>query len=296
MKLFLLIAALALPAGGAYAQPAENELSVEKGRVLAEIEAQASYASPGRDMKGFSAAGRSAALLRILEEGISGRLPGDGGRRRLIDAVWALGELGGPGVEPALHRALNSADSTTRLNIAAALAKIYARSGAGGRKAAAGPDLAAAAAHLEPGDILFRKGYFGLLNPVVGAQTVGHVGIYAGVENGEPLVIEGWVPVRKAPLEKFIGGWPFYGNYTTAPEPDARQRGLVLKFAQAQLGKVYDYVHTAQKGPLSFDCVGLAEAAYEYAGLNPTPDGFETGWGWPLTPTEQYEHTVPNFR
>ena len=295
MKLLLLLAALALPAAGAYAQPAENELSVEKERVLAEIEAQASYASPGQAMKSFSAAGRSVALLWVLEEGISGRLPGDGGRRRLIDAVWALGEIGGPGTEPALYRASSSADRTTRLNIAAALAKLYARAGSGGRRAAAIQDLAAAVAHMEPGDILFRKGYFGMLNPVIGAQTVGHVGVYAGMENGEPMVIEGWVPVRKVPLEKFLSGWPFYGNYTTSPKPGAAQRGLVLKFSEAQIGKVYDYVHTAQKGPLSFECVGLAEAAYEYAGLNPTPDDFETGWGWPLTPTEQYEHTVPNF-
>lgn len=296
MRSLLLAVVLALPAAGANARSSENaaELSVDKERVLAEIEAQAADALRGPFFKNSAPAGRSAALLRVLEAGNSGRPSGDEGRRLLIDAVWALGETGGPGAEAALYRVLNSADRTTRLNVAAALAKLRAGDGSG-RKTGAIQDLAAATAHLEPGDILFRKGYFGLLNPAVGARTVGHVGIYSGMENGEPMVIEGWVPVRKATLEKFLNGWPFYGNYTTAPKPDAAQRGLVLKFAQAQLGKVYDYVHTAQKGPLSFDCVGLAEAAYEYAGLNPTPDDFETGWGWPLTPTEQYEHTVPNF-
>jgi hypothetical protein len=38
------------------------------------------------------------------------------------------------------------------------------------------------------------------------------------------------------------------------------------------------------------DCVGFTEHCYEYAGGNPTPDEFETGAGWPLTPREQRDH------
>lgn len=288
MRKLLFAAALAANAAGAWAQSydAAAELETDKGRMLAGIKAQAA-AVPGLLVK---SPGPASALERAVYAGAEGLLPGDEGRRLMIDAVWALGETGGPGAEAALDAAFEPADRTTRLNITAALAKLRSRA-----KVPSAEEFAAAAAHMEPGDIVFRKGYFGLLNPFIGARTVGHVGVYAGVENGKPMIIEGWVPVRKAPLEEFAAGWPFYGNYTTLPKPTAAQREQVLKYSLAQLGKAYDYLHSGQKGPLSFDCVGLAEAAYESAGLNPTPDEFETGWGWPLTPTEQYEHTFPNF-
>lgn len=68
-----------------------------------------------------------------------------------------------------------------------------------------------------------------------------------------------------------------------------------MDYVRAQLGKGYDMAHNVQKGPGKFDCVGLAEAAYEAAGLNSTLDEFEAGWSGPLTLTEQYEHAVPNF-
>jgi len=67
-----------------------------------------------------------------------------------------------------------------------------------------------------------------------------------------------------------------------------------LEAAFAKLGHRYNNLHDTQKGPLEFDCVGLTEYAYESAGLNPTPDELETGWGWPLTPAKQFLHTVPN--
>jgi hypothetical protein len=62
------------------------------------------------------------------------------------------------------------------------------------------------------------------------------------------------------------------------------------------MGHHYSDTHFSQKGPADFDCVGYTEAAYEAAGLNPTPDEYETGWGWPLTPSEQFDFTVSNVR
>jgi len=281
-KAAILILTMALGAAAAGAQT--TELSRDRDRLVDEI--VAALPSPGP-------ASRESRLIDALETLSSGAAksavrPSGGAGFRLIDAVWALGETGGPAAERALLSAAPQADPTVRLNIDAALAKIAGRPAAGGR--AEEP----AAAHLEPGDILFRKGYFGLLNPAIGAQAAGHVGVYAGVENGEHMVIEGWLPVRKVSLKVFIGNWPYYGNRTTPVRPTAAQRAAIVDYVRAQLGKGYDMAHTGQKGPGKFDCVGLAEAAYEAAGLNPTPDEFESGWGWPLTPTEQYEHTLPN--
>jgi len=264
-----------------------TELNSDREALLAEITSRLPAAGP---------AGTERRLIDELEALSSGGTQkaafsnGHDANIRLIDAVWALGETGGPASGWALRDAAKTADRPVRLNIAAALDKIDARAGLGRRGGNGLP-----AAHLKQGDILFRKGYFGVLNSAIGAQTVGHVGVYAGYEDGEHMVIEGWLPVRKVPLKVFVGGWPYYGNYTTSPEPTTAQRDLIVDYVREQLGKGYDMAHTIQKGPVKFDCVGLAEAAYEAAGLNPTPDEFETGWGWPLTPTEQYEHMAPNF-
>lgn len=59
-------------------------------------------------------------------------------------------------------------------------------------------------------------------------------------------------------------------------------------------GLTYSDTHGSQKGPLKFDCVGYTEYLYEAAGLNPTDNSYETGWGWPLTPWEQFIATKPN--
>ncbi|MCK4935330.1 MAG: HEAT repeat domain-containing protein [Elusimicrobiales bacterium] len=217
-------------------------------------------------------------------------------RLALINAIWALGELGNSASVKTIIKAFPSADQTMRLNMMAALGKIKSPQASkelnkimidGGNEEMS---------FIEAGDIVFRKGYFGLLNPIVKAQSVGHVAVYVGMENGEPMVIEAWTSMRKASLRKYIGNWPFYGNYTTYPKPTMEQRNKIVDYATAQLGKPFSILHLSQKGSEKFDCVGLAEAAYEAAGLNPTPDELEIGWGWPLTPTEQYENVFPNFK
>jgi len=300
-KLFITAAALTALAGNGWTQNASGELEVSGKIVLEEILS---------DMPGFTRAGPgtvkssgkdsraralSAYVGTAVKDGNTVKSGSGGAKIKLINAIWALGEIGADEDAYVLAEVFSSADKTVKLNIKTAMDKIEARGGSLTKKNAGIPDAERLYGHLEPGDIVFRKGYFGLLNSAIKAQTVGHVGIYSGIENGEHMVIEGWLPVRKTTLKHFISDWPYYGNYTTAPAPTPAQRNLILDYASSQLGKAYDFTHGIQKGPLKFDCVGLAEAAYESVGLNPTPDEFESGWGWPLTPTEQYEHTFPNF-
>jgi cell wall-associated NlpC family hydrolase len=106
--------------------------------------------------------------------------------------------------------------------------------------------------------------------------------------------------------------------YMGAREPvnailTAQQRTDIVAFVESQVGKPYAWTQTYSvlfgmlkgsmvKGPLSFNCVGLAEAAYEYSGFN-GGDGLvddlsegNIGIGLPsytyvLTPAEQYNRT-----
>ncbi len=66
----------------------------------------------------------------------------------------------------------------------------------------------------------------------------------------------------------------------------------------ASMRTEYDGTHNNQKGEefkgwfcsapyWEFDCVGFTERVYEDVGGNPTPNEFESGAGWPLTPREQ---------
>jgi len=63
---------------------------------------------------------------------------------------------------------------------------------------------------------------------------------------------------------------------------------------------MYDFNHLDQKGTWfkhtyfwesashwEFDCVGFVERIMEDIGLNPTANSYESGLGWPLTPSEQ---------
>ncbi|MBI2787130.1 MAG: hypothetical protein HYX59_00480 [Elusimicrobia bacterium] len=157
------------------------------------------------------------------------------------------------------------------------------------------------AAQFEIGDILYRDGLAGWENVNPWGTHIGHAGIFIGYSAGDQgaMVVES-VPdnenppgVRKSRWVDFVAGNPYYGNRTTTPGPDSEQRRRISLFAVNRIGLPYDGNHLDQKGPGEFDCVGLTEFVYEAAGLNPTPNSFETGLGWPLTPLEQYEHTTP---
>lgn len=166
-------------------------------------------------------------------------------------------------------------------------------------------------AGIEDGDLIYSGGLAGIVSGgwVSPDLPIGHTGIFAGTEvkDGRINVVIGeCVPnffnpggVRnvyswKAFTHQFI--YPYYGNRTTQVKPTAAQRGQIVKLALELGRKGYKYsnTHFSQKGPVEFDCVGYTEYIYEQAGLNPTDDSYETGFGWPLTPWEQFIATKPN--
>lgn len=163
---------------------------------------------------------------------------------------------------------------------------------------------------IEKGDLIYTGGIIGTIgswgNPDL---PIGHAGIFAGTEVKEGkinVIIADCVPNNFKPggvrnvyswknfTHQFM--YPYYGNRTTPVKPTPEQREQIVKLA-LDLGKKglkYTNTHIPQKGPDVFDCVGYVEYIYEQSGLNPTEDKYETGWGWPLTPWEQFIATKPN--
>ena len=170
----------------------------------------------------------------------------------------------------------------------------------------------------QQGDLLYKTGSIFGETQATGWRP-GHVGIYVGekVYKGTPYnVIEalsnGVTRSHYNPITKF--GWP--DVYMGAREPanvtlTAQQRTDIVAYAEDQVGEPYAWAQTAGvllgmlsgslvKGPNSFNCVGLAEKAYEEAGVN-GGEGLVTWWqeeigiGLPpaLTPAEQYNATKP---
>ncbi len=165
---------------------------------------------------------------------------------------------------------------------------------------------------IEKGDILYTGGVTGTFTSwLTPDMPVGHTGLFAGVEyrNGRIHVkIADCVPNYFNPggvrnidtFKKFTlqYNYAFYGNRTSAVRPTPAQRELLVRTALEMGGRGlrYSNLHFLQKGPEIFDCVGYTEYLYELVGLNPTDNSLETGWGWPLTPLEQFEGTVSNAR
>ncbi|OGS59151.1 MAG: hypothetical protein A3J79_08340 [Elusimicrobia bacterium RIFOXYB2_FULL_62_6] len=163
---------------------------------------------------------------------------------------------------------------------------------------------------IEKGDMIYTGGIVGTISGwFMPDMPVGHAGVFTGtaVENGRiKILITDCVPNNFKPGGvRNIESWknfthhfmyPYYGNRTTSPRPTAEQRVKIVARG-LELGKKglkYTNTHIPQKGPEVFDCVGYVEYLYEQAGLNPTPDKLETDWGWPLTPSEQFDATVAN--
>lgn len=163
---------------------------------------------------------------------------------------------------------------------------------------------------IEKGDLIYTGGIIGTIGSWGNKDLpVGHAGIFAGIEIKDGkinVVIADCVPNNFKPGGvRNIYSWynfthhynyPYYGNRTTPVKPTPEQREKMVKLA-LELGKKglkYTNTHVPQKGPDVFDCVGYVEYIYEQAGLNPTPDRYETGLGWPLTPWEQFIATKPN--
>lgn len=164
-------------------------------------------------------------------------------------------------------------------------------------------------AGIADGDIIYSGGMKGEIASWLSPDIpVGHAGIFAGTEtkNGRIYVkIGDCVPNHFKPGGvRNINAWkdftqhfkhPYYGNRTTNPAPTGAQRRKIvgLSAEMGTKGLTYDISHISQKGPLKFDCVGYTEYIYEAAGLNPTDNRYETGWGWPLTPWEQFSSMDP---
>jgi len=166
----------------------------------------------------------------------------------------------------------------------------------------------------QPGDLLYKTG------SVIGETQAtgwrpGHVGIYVGekVYNGTPYnVIEA---LRNGVTRSYYNPITEFGQgdvYMGAREPanvtlTTQQRTDIVAYAEDQVGKPYAWAQTAGvlfgmlagslvKGPNSFNCVGLAEAAYEAVGVDLVSWWQEDiGIGLPaaLTPAEQYNATKP---
>lgn len=145
---------------------------------------------------------------------------------------------------------------------------------------------------------------------------IGHAGIYIG--NGEVVhctTSHDPRAVHRVSIDEFItGGGAFWGYRRDDNLPDDRHQTVVdIALETCSWNTKYDGAHNNQKGewfekcvkrnPIRIctryerdywesDCVGFVEHCFERAGGNPTPNDFESGFGWPLTPREQRDHTV----
>ncbi|MEA3306505.1 MAG: YiiX/YebB-like N1pC/P60 family cysteine hydrolase [Elusimicrobiota bacterium] len=221
---------------------------------------------------------RANILTRFFKENYNNSLPNksngagfSGNRFALINVMWALGELGSSASVETIVKSFSSADQTMRLNMMAALSKIKSPQASAALNKIMVAGQSKEINNMEAGDIVYRKGIFSLHDPITKTQFVGHAGIYVGEENGKPMIIESWIRARKITLHEYINKWPFYGNYTTSPKPSVAQRNKIVDYMFSKVGVKHDILHIRQKGPDKFDCVGLAEAAYEAAGLKIPP-------------------------
>ncbi|MDT8285667.1 MAG: hypothetical protein RQ748_01050, partial [Elusimicrobiales bacterium] len=252
-------------------------------------------------------------------------------RMSALNAVWALGEISGTKVLSELQRLYSSSDEVFKMNIAFSAGKqdsgkasTFLRGIAGsadeteivrsaafemldrlGRAGGVSNAPSSARSAVKTADLLFTGGIVGTVSDWFNDMLpLGHAGIYGGtkVENGMILpVIYDCVPNNFKPGGVRTVGWynythhlkyPVYAIKTSRTPPTDRQRAAIIRAALAEQGKEYSDSHLSQKGPDAFDCVGYTEYAYETAGVNVTPDKQETGWGWPLTPAEQYDAAV----
>ncbi len=162
---------------------------------------------------------------------------------------------------------------------------------------------------IDKADLLFTGGITGSISGWVSPDLpIGHAGLFIGTEAKDgkiKVAIADCVPdFFKPGGVRNIDSWhafthdfmyPYYGNRTTARKPTTIQRERIAKLAieMGNKGLTYSDTHFSQKGPVKFDCVGYTEFLYEAVGLNPTENSYETGWGWPLTPWEQFIGVKP---
>ncbi|PIU20673.1 MAG: hypothetical protein COT18_01010 [Elusimicrobia bacterium CG08_land_8_20_14_0_20_59_10] len=223
-----------------------------------------------------------------------------------MNLLISLGKLGpGPGSAGYIREVAASGEETEVVRAVA-----FEMLEEMGQKASLAGLVPSRSSGMEKGDLLYTGGMIGSIGSWENSDLpVGHAGIFEGTEikDGRIYVLIGdCVPNNFVPPGvRNINSWknfthhykfPFYGNRTSEVRPSAAQRKRIVQLALelGAKGLKYSVLHTSQKGPVEFDCVGYTEYIYEQAGLNPTDNKLETGWGWPLTPWEQFEGTVPN--
>lgn len=180
-----------------------------------------------------------------------------------------------------------------------------------------------------PGDLIYRLSLYGQINNWV----PGHVAIFVG-EKLYPGSGDATDAVKKYGMYNVIEGMPprvrfaYYripnvsakfadipmfdqdGIYMGAREPasgslNPQQRESVVAFAEAQVGKEYVAIDWSAlgrgriyqlnaKGPDKFSCVGLAERAYEVAGVNGGQGIVDAGHEDTIFPFEQRAWTKPS--
>lgn len=169
-----------------------------------------------------------------------------------------------------------------------------------------------------PGDLLYK---FSKLIPfkINEGWLPGHVGIYVGERYDEENekkynVIEALLSGVQRTFYEDIQGFGGDSIYLGAREPEYGllhgQRNKIVALAEAAVGSGYAAFETFTsmiysglgmgeivKGPYKYNCVGLAEGAYEYAGVDLVSDYDEGNQEWSahdiLTPAEQWYQTVP---
>lgn len=277
-------------------------------------------------LSGIEAYGAAGANKGAFEDNLKARL-------KVIDSIWALGEIGDPRLMPKLAEFYAGSDDVLKINLLVSMGKLKGAAKAGPYLSAIAADtreaeVVRAAAYemlehmgypapaaalaaprnvgMEKGDLIFTGGIVGTISGWVSPDMpVGHSGIFAGTEVKDGrlrVVLADCVPNAFKPggvrniyaWHKFTRDYkfPFYGNRTSKARPTPAQREFIVKKALAMGGLGLKY-KLFQKGPTEYDCVNYTEFLYESAGLNPTPDGYESGAGWPFTPWEQFEASRP---
>ena len=148
-----------------------------------------------------------------------------------------------------------------------------------------------------PGDLVYRLSVVGVNDN----WLPGHVGIYVGEKYDEASdkkynVIEALgglfgpngVVRRYYPDITIFGNGPTYMGARTSVQPVSHgKRNIIVSYAEDQVGKPYALIETLfgvylgyargneVKGPDSYNCVGLAEAAYEYEPPEVGPVGID---------------------
>lgn len=195
---------------------------------------------------------------------------------KAMDAIWGLGEIGHPALQPRLEKFYAQADNVQKVNLVISMGRLKKGANAGpylykiaadpkeaevvraaafemlelaGYQASV-PGLVRSEAGIDKADLIFTGGIVGTVSGWVSPDfPIGHAGVFAGTEAKDGrinIVIADCVPNNFKPGGvRNIYSWynfthqykfPFYGNRTTAVKPTAAQRERIVSLG-LELGK-----------------------------------------------------------